>query len=97
MNDERCPACDGWACDNECLPYWRGLRNEVDELRAELLPVKRLANEWNVERARLAAELEATRAQLATVTLYAQRTTAQLRDEERENAALRRRLREGGR
>ena len=73
------------------------LRVELHELRAELLPVKRLANEWNVERARLAAELNATRSQLDTVTLYAQRTTAQLRDEERENAALRRRLREGGR
>jgi hypothetical protein len=48
-----------------------------------------------IERSRV--ELDQLRSQLATVTLYAQRTTAQLRDEERENAALRRRLREGGR
>jgi hypothetical protein len=69
MTDERCPSCDGWACDNECLPYWIAIRAERDELRA----------------------------QLDTLKLYAQRTTAQLRDEERENDALRRRLRVGGR
>lgn len=42
-------------------------------------------------------ERDALREQLATVTLYAQRLTVQLRDEERENGSLRRRLREGGR
>ena len=45
----------------------------------------------------LRRELDELRVKLDTVTLYAQRTTAQLRDEERENGALRRRLREGGR
>jgi hypothetical protein len=56
---------------------------QCDELRGKLHEMLELAE-------------KATR-DLATVTLYAQRTTAQLRDEERENAALRRRLREGGR
>jgi hypothetical protein len=47
--------------------------------------------------AELLREHDELRVKLETVTLYAQRTTAQLRDEERENGALRRRLREGGR
>jgi len=56
-----------------------------------------MLNNAIVEMERSRVELDQLRSQLATVTLYAQRTTAQLRDEERENAALRRRLREGGR
>lgn len=59
------------------------LREELDRLNAQLHEVVDLAE-------------RATR-DLATVTLYAQRLTVQLRDEERENGALRRRLREGGR
>lgn len=47
--------------------------------------------------AELLRERDELRVKLDTVTLYAQRTTAQLRDEERENGALRRRLRDGGR
>jgi len=44
---DRCPHCDGWACDNECVPNW--IEHERD-LRAT---VQRLEQ----ERARLAAAL----------------------------------------
>jgi septal ring factor EnvC (AmiA/AmiB activator) len=52
---------------------------------------------WATETEDARNERDELRAQLDTLKLYAQRTTAQLRDEERENEALRRRLRVGGR
>lgn len=87
------------------------LERQIDQLRAKLsnaldadrcsfraaAQLDELCTSFRHERDDARRERDELRAQLDTVTLYAQRTTAQLRDEERENGSLRRRLREGGR
>lgn len=44
---ERCPHCDGWACNDECVPKWT---EQERDLRETVLRLEQ-------ERARLAAAL----------------------------------------
>lgn len=73
MTNEQCPACDGWNCDNECVPYWRAVNETL-----------RVERDQAVDRAE-------------KMHLLGLRLGRELADLERENASLRRRLREGGR
>jgi predicted RNase H-like nuclease (RuvC/YqgF family) len=97
MTDERCPSCDGWACDNECLPYWIAIRAEHDELRAQLDTLKLYAQRTTSQLQTAEAELDASSRAVHERDVSIRILRAELRDEQRENEALRRRLRVGGR
>ena len=73
MTTDTCPSCGGWKCDDECVPYWRGLENA------------------------LCAERDAAVDRADKMHLLGLKLARELADLERENASLRRRLREGGR
>lgn len=84
---DKCPSCDGWTCGNDCLIYWRqvesGFRDELQKLHV-LLHEVRTERDQAVDRAE-------------KMHLLGLKLAREIADLERENASLRRRLREGGR
>lgn len=108
MTTDTCPSCNGWKCDDECVPYWRGVESD---LRAELRKLHVLLHEVRSEckaarddAARLdelctqaKQERDAAVDRADKMHLLGLKFGRELADLERENASLRRRLREGGR
>lgn len=142
-DDDKCPACDGWTCGNDCLAYWRdvesGYLNKLKKLSADLGSMWVELADTRAERDEASDEVElaekqieeerrkAKDAQLAErrafqaaaqldelctearrerdeavdraekMHLLGLKLAREIADLERENASLRRRLREGGR